>query len=386
VVFSGYRTHSTVVGCVTASLLTGRGANEHGLEDPAAAMGTTLPTISQVTRQSGGASAFFTSVPATFAPFGFARGWDRYEAFSPVSDVAATEPFKHAMTFLSDPVLADRSSYLVVLHARGGHPPWDLSKQEVMELEPAEYSGVLEPRRGGMTLAEVRSRSRSTSRRLTTDDWTRLRAMQRAALEQQERALARLVTAMKKAGTWNETLFVVMGDVAMGPPPYPPFEAAPPLEEIRLMVPLFVRFPGDVRAGERPTVRVTTEDVAATVLEALGVAEARSPDARSLYALASAGEALTSVPSVATLGDEYSVRWGNWLIHGVRGRSPALCRLDVDPSCATDVFSKYPIVASGMWRAAFAALATPAGNPGEERRIAASIDDSTGAALHVWGD
>lgn len=386
VVFPGYRTHSTVVGSVMASLLTGRAADVHVVEDPSAALGTTLPTISQVVRQGGGAAGFFTSVPATFAPFGFGRGWDRYEAFSPVSDVAATEPFKHAATFLSDPVLADRSSHLVVLHARGGHPPWDLSKQEVMELEPAEYSGVLDARRGGVTLAEIRSRSRTTSRRLTSKDWVRLRALQRAALEHQERALARLVTALEKAGTWNDTLFVVMGDVAIGPPPFPPFEAAPPLDETRLMVPLFVRFPGDARAGERPTVRVSTEDIAATLLDGLGFREARFPHARSLYALASAGEALTSLPAVATLGDEYSVRWGNWLIHGVRGRAPALCRLDVDPSCATDVFAKYPIVASGMWRAAFVALAAPPGKPGEERRVAASIDEATGAALRVWGD
>jgi len=56
----------------------------------------TLRPLPRLVKEANGTAAFFTSVPTTFAPFGFDAAWDAFEAFSPVKDIAATEPFARA--------------------------------------------------------------------------------------------------------------------------------------------------------------------------------------------------------------------------------------------------------------------------------------------------
>lgn len=381
----GYRVASTGVGSVMASLLTGLSVRGHAVTEPDSVLPRMLPTVAERVRQDGGAAAMFTSVPYTFPAFGFDRGWDQFAFFTPVGDISAIEPFRRALTFLSDGGLLERSHKLVVVHARGGHPPWDLSKQEVRTLPPEEYTGVLDPRRGGIALAQLRSQPQSAARKLRDTDWERLRAMQGLTLSHQEQAFGRIVRWLRGAGKWDDTLVVVMGDVAMGPEPFPPFAATPDLDETRLMVPLLVKFPAGAHAGVRSLVRVSTQDVVQTVLLALNATDSADPPRSNLSHLIVAGEPLDGEPSIATQGDRYSARWGNWLLRGVIPTQPSLCRLDVDPACAHDAFDRFPLVAAGMWRRAFALLRASE-EQSTPQPVTATIDDSTAAALMVWGD
>ena len=78
------------------------------------------------------------------------------------------------------------------------HPPWDLSRDEVAKLEPSEYHGLLEARRGGIILSSIRSRGRLSQRRLPTQDWIRLQALSGAALAKQDQALGELMQALDR--------------------------------------------------------------------------------------------------------------------------------------------------------------------------------------------
>ena len=77
---------------------------------------------------------------------------------------------------------ATESPLLVFVHLRGGHAPFDISKDVARELPPAEYGGDLSPRRAAIQVAEVRTRSHPARRRIPEEDWVRLGAMRKAAL------------------------------------------------------------------------------------------------------------------------------------------------------------------------------------------------------------
>ena len=386
--FTEYRVPTSVVGGVMASLISGLPPLSHGLETPKSRLSARVQTLADRLRETSGESALFTGVPQTRAAFGFERGWNQFEAFSPVSDIPASAPLERARGWLERAIQRDPDvPRLLVVHLRGGHPPWDLSREEVAELEPREYGGLLEARRGGIILAAIRSYSRLAQRRLSPSDWIRLRALQLASLQKQDAALGQLIELLERSNLWNDTLFAFTGDVASGDPPEAPFGAARPLSEERLLGPLWIKFPDGRFAGTNAPGLTTSIDVTATLAEALGVVLPDGLPGESLFRFAEGNGAPVGRSVVSTLGLEYSTRWGPWLLHGTSPKPPALCELAVDPACAHDVLGSTPIAAEALWRATFEAYRAPT-HPdlGARAPEAAAIDKETAAALQVWGE
>ena len=388
VAFSAYRAPSVVTTATFATLMTGLSPRAHAAEDQAARLPDEVRTANEIMKAAGCRTAYFTSVPTTSAAFGFNVGWDRYEYYSPVEDVAAVEPFEAASRFIEQDVKESPDGQrFILIHARGAHPPWDLTKQEVSELPPEEYGGAIDARRGGITIGKIRSRSSRAWQRLTAEEWTRLRALEDATMAKQTQALARLFSVMKREGIWDDALIVFMGDVAMGDPPRVPYDPAGDLAEDRLMVPLLARFPAHELAGQESQVPVATIDFAPTFLHALRLDVPEQLRGRDLFASASGLEPTSGRLLVATRGPRYSARLGSWLMTGEHGEVPSLCRLDVDPACVNDQFDQRPIVGQAMWRWTFLDenhFASGAGRVAE--REPASIDPEVAAALIVWGD
>ncbi|HTV24806.1 MAG TPA: sulfatase-like hydrolase/transferase [Polyangiaceae bacterium] len=389
--FPEYRAPTTVVGAVMATLLSGLPPLAHGLDSPKLRLGRQVLTLGDRIRETSGESAFFTGVPDTRATFGFDRGWNSFEQFSPVNDVAASAPLERAKTWLERSIALDEKrevSRLLVVHLRGGHPPWDLSRDEVAELEPKEYMGLLEARRGGMILETIRNHSRPAQRRLAPADWVRLKALQLAALEKQDQALGALIELLEREHLWNDTLFAFAGDVPMGDPPEAPFGTGRSLTEDQLLAPLWIKFPGGRFAGSEVLGPVSGVDVADTLAGALGITLPDEIGGLDLYRLAAGTGPVLARGLLATLGAEYSMRYGPWLLRGTSPRAPALCELGVDPACVHDVFDESPLAAETLWRTTFEAhrhdrtLESARGARAEP----ALLDKDTAAALQVWGD
>ena len=382
--FSHYRVPTTVPASVVATLITGEAPAVHSLEDPAARLPAAARTLAELLKEASGRAAMFTAAPTTSAAFGFDAGWDRFVQISPVQDIEATQPITAAARWLDDELRAENTGRrLLVIHARGAHPPWDISREEAAQLPPEEYGGAIEPRRGGIALARLRTQRRGQKRKLDDADWVRLRALEHAALVKQDVALGQLVAVLKKKGIWDSTLFVFVGDVASGEPPETPHDPAGELDEDRLLVPLLVKFPMGKFAAKEVHTPVSTEDVAVTILRALEL-QSSAPGA-DLYAAADGVEPLVGRGLVAALGDRYTTRFGPWLLRGRQSKTPTLCRLDVAPACVNDVFSEKPIAGWAAWQSTYDFFASAS-----TRRLAprepASIDPDTGAALTVWGD
>lgn len=384
VAFDHYRAPTTVPAGVVASMLSGLPPRAHSLEDHAARLPASVRTINSIVKEASGRTAMFTGVPTTFPAFGFDRGWDRFKSFSPVKDLPASAPITEAADWLDHELSEEPALRLVVIHTRGMHPPWDLTRDEMTKLPPPEYGGVLDARRAGIILAKIRARRSRRRRRLTDDDWSRLRAAEKAAMLKQNAALMKLVAVLKNKGAWDRTLFMFVGNVGAGAPPRIPFQPAGSLTEGRLLLPLIVKFPGNARAGKRTQVPATAVDIARTVLDALGLDLPEHVSGIDLYAGASGVLPVVGRPLIATLGEHYSTRFGSWRLQGRLGRTPSLCRLDIDPACVNDVLDAEPIAARSAWQWTFDAetAATVVRTPREPARI--NVD--TASALTVWGD
>jgi len=386
--FSRYRAPSVVVQSVAASLLTGLSPRTHRVEDSSSRVPDSVRLLSEMVKEASGRTAFFTGVPTTFAPFGFAAGWDTFDAISPVLDVPATEPLSRALKWLETELDDEHPGpRLLVVHARGSHPPWDLTREETQTLKPDEYAGILDPRRGGIMLAALRARRTRAAHHLLEEDWVRLHALQDAALAKQDLLIGQLVGLLKKKGAWERSMIVFAGDVSAGDPPDSPFDPQGALAESRLAVPLVVKFAGGDLGGRDEQLPASAADVSASILTALGIPVPEAVEGIDLYAAAHGMLPVVANARVASAPGRYSTRLGSWLLRGELGKKPSLCAIDLDPACVNDVFDEKPYAARALWLATFRAESAAlhaSGRPKE--RQPASLDPDTVAALTVWGD
>jgi len=386
--FSGYRSPSVVAQSVIASLLTGLSPRTHRVEDPNSRVADSVRLLSEIVKEASGRTAMFTGVPTSFAAFGFGAGWDTFDVVSPVLDIPATEPLTRALKWLETELDDEHAGpRLVVVHARGSHPPWDISREEVQALKPDEYSGILDARRGGIMLAALRTRRQRVARHLQEDDWIRLHAFEDAALAHQDSVVEQLSTLLKKKNAWERSLIVFAGDVSPGEAPDMPFDPQGSLSEDRLAVPLVVKFPGGDLGGRDEPLPATAADVSATILSALGLPVPDYFEGGDLYAAAHGRVPVVTRPLVATAPGRYATRLGSWLLRGELGKVPNLCAIDVDPACVNDVFDQRTFAARALWLATFRAeSAALRATSRPKEKLPAVLDPDTISALTVWGD
>jgi len=380
-VFDQHRAPSTVVAAVVASLLTGLLPTAHALGDAGARLSASQITIAGVARDASVRTAMFTGVPPTFRAFGFGGGWEKFVEHTPSSGDPATAPFDSAAAWITEVTKASAEArMLVLIHARGGHPPWDVTPKELSAAAPPDYTGMIEPRMGAERLARMRRNKRTLS--VVTDaDRVRVRALEQLGLAGQDRALGTLMGALKTANLWEATLLIVTGDVGSGATEL--FADGIDLKEPALSLPLYVHFPGGLYGGRRIAEPTEVIDIARTSLSALGLTFAKQSFGRELSRVAGGFEEASGGPQIATVDTRYSARWGNLVLSGRYPAPPSLCDLSIDPLCAFNRRETMPIAAGAIFRSVVAedlAMRAPA-----SRREPATIDADTAAALVVWG-
>ncbi|MDF2696173.1 MAG: hypothetical protein K0S65_4556, partial [Labilithrix sp.] len=210
VIFDAHRATSSWANGALGSMLTGLSPREHGASDGDAMLAPGVFTVAEAARQAGVVTAMFTANPTTTAPYGFARGWETFVTRLPGDDAPATAVFDDATKWL-DAHKDDR--FFLVLHARGGHPPWDVTSEELKELPPQNYQGSLEPKHAGEALAKARKTAGSRS--FADPDRERAFALHAKALAAHDTALGALVARVKTLGRENDTVWIVTGDVGV---------------------------------------------------------------------------------------------------------------------------------------------------------------------------
>jgi Sulfatase len=333
-----------------------------------------------IARDASVRTAMFTGVPTTFRPFGFGAAWEKFAEFAPSSGDPASAPFDAAAAWIAEVARSPgEPRALVVIHARGGHPPWDV--RELANVPPKDYAGLIEPRRAAQIFAKLRRRRAREA--LSDSDRTRVRALEQLALGDQDHALGGLVAAIKTANLWDQSLFIVTGDVASGVSDQWFYGDGLDLKEAILTLPLYVHFPAGLYAGRRVADATEIYDVTRTALGALGLSFGRGARGRDLAHVASELEAGGGEVQVATLGDKYSARWGDLVLTGRFPRAPDLCDLALDAACAFNRRDVMPLATLAIFRRLV--LGDAAGRGPVEKREPATLDGDIIAQLSVWG-
>ncbi len=375
-VFDDHRSSTTLASGALASMLTGQTPRMHGVLDQSARLPASITTIADAARQAGVDTAFFTANPLTGRAFGFDRGFGTFESHPPQEDAPPTKVFEDAAKFIE---ARKDGRFLVVIHARGAHPPWEASADDLKDMAPAGYGGGLEPRHA----AELMSRARRVPPMLRFQDADRERAWALAdlALTRQDKAFGQLLESLHASGRDDTTLLMVTADLAADETAHVPFGDLETLDEQLLHVPLYVAPPG-MQAGTHVTTPTSAADVAVTALSALGLVSPASFRGRDLWALGSTRESDDGRGRLALHGPRFSGRMGPFVLSGVGAREGRLCSLELEPACTTDVRATHPITAHALHTFLFESLnpveKAPAGEP-------ATIDADTLAALRLWG-
>lgn len=387
VVFLRHRAPTTVSTGSVASLLTGLSPATHRITDTGARLTDRIPTVGTVARDGRVTTSMFTGNPTTFAAFGFERGWDRYASFSPVSGASSEAPLREATAWIDERLKKDRQRPLmVVVHARGGHPPWTATAEEMKDLPPQEYSGNLNSRRGGQILAKERNR-RFGRKPMSAEDRVRTHAFASLALTSEDTRLGQLVDILRHHKVWDSTMLVVTSDIAMGGGTRIPFGDGEELGEDVLQIPLVIRFPDRRFHGTRVTVPTTSMDVARTVLSSMGLGPPDAMRGRDLLETAAFPGRFGTEPQFALLEGSYATRWGDWLLAGRSPRRPRFCELTHESlGCGDDESGDNPFFSAWMWRMTYNHLrASEDSMHPSIAREPATLDADTVAALTVWG-
>jgi arylsulfatase A-like enzyme len=372
-IFEAHRGTSNLANGAVASMLTGLLPRDHGVEDSEATLGEGVPMIAEAARSGGVMTGMFTANPTTSAPFGFARGFETFVARSPNED-SATAVFEDASRWL-DAHKDDR--FLMVVHARGGHPPWDATAEETKDMAPAGYTGSLEPKHAGESLAKARR----VARLFADADRERAYALHARAIAAHDAALGKLLAQVKALGRDKDTLVLVTSDVGVDAAAHVPFLEEDPLEEAALALPLVVKT-SELHARVRVGSATSGVDVARTILEALGLPPAPKLRGEPLWVSASRPADAADRPLHAASATRFSVRWGGFVLVGAKDREVRLCNLALDRDCVSDVRATHPLASELMHGVAFDELVKKEPRTPSPRVVP---DDKLPAALRAWG-
>jgi len=381
--FRAHRAPSPLAPASVASLVTGLPVPVHALEDGGARLSPRTTLLGKMLQPFGVESAMFTEAPTTGPAFGFAHDWTHYAARSPLDGGPAA--FDEIGKFLQ----ANAGKKIVIVaHARGAHPPWDVSAEALKGLPPEGYTGLVDPKH----VINILTKARRGLLKLNDQDRVRLAALAELAITAQDRRLDQLIEDLRTAGTLDQTMLVVTGDApyvipsgegkASAKDKEKEKDAPPPPEptEEPLAIPLVIRFAGGHASGKVVTAITDPTDVAATIVAAYG-GSIVDLEGRDLARLALDDEPARDTARLSDDGRGYQLAWGDLRLVGSWGKVPAL-RLKLG---GDDLRAKRPYEYLAAWGLAATArdrwLSSRSKGPGREP---ATIDGATSAALDTW--
>ena len=272
--------------------------------------------------------------------------------------------------------------FVLVVHARGGHPPWDVPADQMKALAPDQYSGPIEP---GAHAAEILSRARHVPPlvRFNEADRKRAWALHDYAVSAHDTSLGKILAALDDAGRRDDTSVIVTSDTGMNVAAHVPFGDAEALDEQALASLLLVHSAGQTTASH---VRAPTSsiDVATTVLAELGLAPPQSFEGEDLV-LAEGDDgsrAIFASTGALSRGKDQLVSWMSLLARpsDAHGSSMELCVPALDATCSSDAAPLMPLASEALRK-----LLETGAKKKHAPHVPPALDGPTAAALTAWG-
>ena len=270
----------------TASIFTGVIPPRHGAIEPSNAIDPEVPTLPELLRAGGYATAAFVVNPVVSGAFGFARGFDRFSFFP---DVLTRE----ALFMRADRVVPRVARWLryapkpffLYVHTADPHSPY---------VPPPRYRRGLAHDAGGFKVADLIASQHSCPNCLhdfRNARWSApspnavrvLSSLYDGEVKLADAAFGRLLAALESAGRLDDTLVVFTADHGEEFLEHGGMTHGQTLYREVVDIPLIVRLPGGARGGTTVNMIAQQVDVLPTILEAAGIRPPAGLDGASLF-------------------------------------------------------------------------------------------------------
>lgn len=300
------------VSIFTSTYPSVHGARGKATEDKFYSLRKGVKSGVEILSSSGFKTKAYINGPYLAPGFGLSRGFDDYDyAHGSNSKIrrsdATVDQAIHWIKENSD------EKFFLFLHFFDPHLNYDPPRknlQRLMELSDFKYGGELKS--PFSQLREVRNNKLS----LSDEDWKFIRLLYAAEISAVDESCGRLFDYLKSAKLYDNSIVVVLSDHGEEFLDHGGFEHGHTMYDELLNVPLMIKMPSNLRAGEIISLPVRLIDVIPTLLEVISIDIPESFQGRSLLQLIKKGRFKETWPAFSEethWGEELkSVRDGNY--------------------------------------------------------------------------
>ena len=311
----------------TSSILTGLSPTTHGVRTGDSRLPAGATPLSETLRDAGFETAAFVSSVLIIERLGFDRGWSLFRNFSTEDLPTVAEPvFRDAGEWIEQHA---RERFFVYVHTIDPHAPYAPPDEYLRLYDSADYAGPIVPAATARLVDAAQRNPFATT--FAPRDRERLEALYDGEISYHDHHLGELIARLERIGVLDETLFVLVADHGEELGDHASWGHGHTVYQELLRVPLVMRFPGAIRAGQRVDATVSAMDLMPTVLELLGVRAPRGVEAQSVLGYVRDARPLGPAVAFSELHEEHRVvRAGRWKL-AVQGVAPTFFDLASDP-------------------------------------------------------
>jgi arylsulfatase A-like enzyme len=247
-----------------ASLLTGRDPFGHGASFRYSRLREGLPTLAQIVKMKGYATAAFVSAPYLMARYGLNRGFDTYNDRMPVKEKrTAAEVNQAAWAWLKD---HHQRPFFIFLHYFDAHTPY-LPPKPFQDLYDTAYTGEMT----GETFANGEQVMKEGGQ-LSEADRRHLVALYDGAITYEDEQIGLFLKKLSSLGHSEDTLVVITADHGEAFGEHGFYLHGHGLYEELIKIPLILFDPQGRGAGRTLSHQVSLADILPTLCDFMGLA------------------------------------------------------------------------------------------------------------------
>lgn len=313
-----------------------------GNEQRIAVFSDVFVTLGELLQERGYATAAFVANPFILPPFGFAQGFDHFDASFASNNAPGSLVNQAANDWLEHRKLDQ--PFFLYLHYMDVHGPYDSRPDFLADLLDVVDQLPNKQRLSEQQLSELAYLRRLPSKVTDPDRHERLAvyreywvARYEAGIREMDLHLADLKARLSAMNLWGDAYVILISDHGESFYEHGYWDHGQSLHQSELHVPLVFRWPDVLPPGQRISHTVSLIDVMPTIAEQLDMPQIEGIQGISLAPLFKDPDPLSPRQPVFAEGVKYkpelkALFWGDWkTIFNIQNDNPLLFNLTEDP-------------------------------------------------------